>query len=112
MTTEQRLTEALAAAKDYEVSPDLWTRVMYSIEEQRDHRRRLVAAATSVIVVVTVSVAVVAATVERLGSRARVDWRALETIEFLVLVVLVVSTGSGNTPLRARVCIRSVRDQS
>ncbi len=93
MTTEQRLAEALAAAKDYEVSPDLWGRVMYSIEEQRDHRRRLVAAATAIIVVVAVSVAVVAATVEQLGSRTRVDWRALETIEFLVLVVLVASLG-------------------
>ncbi len=93
MTTEQRLAEALAAAKDYEVSADLWSRVMYSIEEQRDHRRRLVLTATALIVVVAVSVSVVAASVERLGGRARVDWRALEGIEFLVLLVLVASLG-------------------
>lgn len=93
MTTEQRLAEALAAAKDYRVSPDLWTRVLYSIEEQRDHRRRLMAAATAVIVVVAVSVAVVAATVEQLGGRARVDWRVLEAVEFFVLVALVASLG-------------------
>ena len=93
MTTEQRLAEALAAAKDYEVSPDLWSRVMYSIEEQRNHRRRLIATATSIVVVVAMSLAVVAGTVERLAGRSRVDWRALEAVEFIVLVVLVASLG-------------------
>jgi len=93
VTTEQRLAEALAAAKDYEVSPDLWSRVMYSIEEQRDHRRRLMTTAAAIVVVVAVAVAVVAATVERVGGRARVDWRALEAVEFIALVVLVVSLG-------------------
>lgn len=93
MSTEQRLAEALAAAKDYEVSPDLWTRVVHTIEEQRDHRRRLMVTVTAIIVVVAVSVAAVAASVERLAGRARVDWRALEAVEFIVLLVLVASLG-------------------
>jgi hypothetical protein len=93
MTTEQRLAEALAAAKDYDVSPDLWTRFVYSIEEERDHRRRIVATVIAIALMGTVSLAVAAASMEWLGGRARIDWRVLEAVEFSVLVVLVAALG-------------------
>lgn len=42
MTLEQRLSEALHSADDYEASPDLFARVNRSVEEDKAHRKRLV----------------------------------------------------------------------
>jgi hypothetical protein len=41
MSLEQRLSEALHSADNYEPSPDLFVRVERSVEEDRAHRRRL-----------------------------------------------------------------------
>ncbi|HEY5889650.1 MAG TPA: hypothetical protein VIW94_02975 [Acidimicrobiia bacterium] len=41
MTLEQRLSEALHSADHYEPSPDLFSRVDRSVEEDKAHRRRL-----------------------------------------------------------------------
>ena len=61
--TERRLVEALRATERIEPSPDLWSRVLHSIEEDRAHRRRIV-----VSVVGAAACAVVLAVVLALGT--------------------------------------------
>ena len=42
MNVEQRLVNALRSTDRVEPSPDLWSRVVHSIEEDQAHRRRVV----------------------------------------------------------------------
>lgn len=94
MNTEQKLIETLQAAKAYEASPDLWERVVHSIDEDRLHRRRVWTTLVGLaLVLITASgVAMLAVTsreIAGLGSRYRIDWRAMEIIELTVLGILV-----------------------
>ena len=52
MSMEQRLQRAFEVADRVEPSADLWSRVLYSIEEDREHRRRIVRAVVAVASVV------------------------------------------------------------
>lgn len=95
MTTEQRLLEAFAEAHAYEPSPDLWDRVVHSIEEDRLHRRRVLRSFL-VTIGVLVGAALVAAVnledgagVYRLPA-TRIDWRVLEGLEAAVLTLLAL----------------------
>ena len=93
MNVEQRLIDALRSADQVEPSPDLWSRVVHSIEEDRAHRRRVVtsaAAATAVIATLLV-VALLALTDGPYGRYVRLP--VLQVIQFVVLVMLVVVLG-------------------
>jgi hypothetical protein len=93
MTLEQRLSEALHSADDYEPSPDLFARVKRSVEEDKAHRRRL---ARNIIL----SAAALLTTVFMTGSALRVSPAGLllipawvmdgvaTTVMFLILVFL------------------------
>ena len=48
MNIEQRLLHAFEQADLVEPSPDLWSRVVHSIEEDRLHRKRLLRTAAGV----------------------------------------------------------------
>lgn len=97
MTTEQQLIEAFDAAHGYEPSPDLWTRVVHSIEEDHRHRRRVWRTGLGIGAVALAAVAVLALGWSTepgpLGSRPRFDWRLIEAVEFAVLAVLVLTLG-------------------
>ena len=94
MTLERRIKEALSAMDEVQPSIDLWARVSVSIDEDRLRRRRVRFLLLSIATVVATLVAAgwwfrVETTIGRWG----IDWRAMEVLESLVLVLLVVTLG-------------------
>ncbi len=93
MNVEQRLIDALRSADRIEPSPDLWSRVLHSIEEDRVHRRRI---ALSISITVGTISALVAAGWLGLADRStgrQVDLRLMELLEWIALVALVAVLG-------------------
>jgi hypothetical protein len=93
VNVEQRLIDALRSADRIEPSPDLWSRVVHSIEEDKAHRRRVV---TSMAIAVATACALGVAAMANLidapsGRQVRVP--AMELIETIALVSLVVVLG-------------------
>ena len=93
MSVEQRLVSALRAADRVEPSPDLWSRVLHSIEEDQAHRRRI---ATSFAVTIAMLAGLVALGLVNLidtpsGRQVRVP--AMELIETIALIALVAVLG-------------------
>lgn len=86
--TEQRLIDAFEGTKLFSPSDDLWTRVVYSIEEDRGHRRRVWIAMMSVVVGVLVLFGVVALSFVRVNGDLRIGWERLEVLESVVLLLL------------------------
>ena len=93
MNVEQRLVNALRAADRVEPSPDLWSRVVHSIEEDKAHRRRVVTSFAVTIAVMTglVVVGMLNLIDTPLGRQVRVP--AMELIETIALVSLVAVLG-------------------
>ena len=98
MNTEKILRDALRAAEDYETSPNLWARVVHSIEEDTRHRRRVTVVAAAIVIVALILVAAGLLNVESMqlingSERRRVGWGAMEVIEFIALGTLVAALG-------------------
>ncbi len=93
MSVEQRLVNALRATDRVEPSPDLWSRVLHSIEEDQAHRRRVV---TSFAVAIGMVAGLVALGLVNLidtpaGRQVRIP--AMELIETIALIALVAVLG-------------------
>jgi hypothetical protein len=95
MSTEQRLMRALGHVDDLEPSPDLWSRVVHSIEEDRRHRRRVVRTALGVAVVAVALILVGALALTDGPSGTVVRWQVMEALEAIALAVLIVALGPG-----------------
>ncbi len=95
MTAEQRLSAALRTMDEYEPSPDLWSRVLYSIEEDTQHRRRLWRTTLSIVAVLAavIVVAWLASAPHPVNGRRVIDWRILEAVEAVVLVTAIAALG-------------------
>ena len=98
MNIEQRLTETLDAARRYKPSPDLWDRVVHSIDEDRQHRRRIWTTIISISAAVLIATVVCIASLERspmtqVGTGYRLNWRVLQALEFVLLATLVAVLG-------------------
>ncbi len=95
MTSEQRLSAALRMMDEYEPSPDLWSRVLYSIEEDTQHRRRLwrTSLAIGAVLAAVVVVAWLATAPHPFNGRTVIEWRILEAMETVVLVTAIVTLG-------------------
>ncbi len=93
MTMEQRLQRAFEEADRVEPSVDLWSRVLYSIEEDREHRRRVVRAviAGGRRAVCVLVLATVASLREGPSGGRYVAWQAMELIELITLVAVAVT---------------------
>ena len=91
MTTEQRLTAALRSTERYGASPDLWSRVVHSIEEDRRHRRLVWTAGSLVAVALAAAIVVGALSIEVRNGRNRIDWRVLESLEIGVATALILA---------------------
>lgn len=93
MSVEERLALAFASSDEEEQSPDLWSRVVHSIEEDRLHRTRLIrtAIASAAVFILLAVVGVAALTDGPYGTHVR--WRVMEIIEVVALVVLVFALG-------------------
>ena len=93
MNVEQRLVNALRAADRVEPSPDLWSRVVHSIEEDQAHRRRVVRSFASIIAMVTALVVLgILNLIDTPGGR-QVRVPAMELIETIALISLVAVLG-------------------
>ncbi len=95
MSTEQRLLEVFAEAHAFEPSPDLWDRVVHSIEEDRLHRRRVLRSFLVTIGVLAGAALVAALNLEdgagvRRLPATRIDWRVVETLEAVTLTILAL----------------------
>jgi hypothetical protein len=93
MNVEQRLVEAFQTSPPIEPAPDLFSRVVHSIEEDRRHRRRVVRtwalclAATAAVV----TVGALSTVDGRFGRYVRLP--TMEALEAIVLVTVIVSLG-------------------
>jgi hypothetical protein len=93
MNIEQRLSRALQHVDDVDPSPDLWARVVHSIDEERRHRRRLI---TTTATIFTALAAVVVAAVFALDTNEHgryIDRPTLEVLEAVVLCVVALALG-------------------
>ncbi len=93
MNVEQRLVDALRDADRVEPSPDLWSRVVHSIEEDRAHRRRVVQSVVSIVIVVAGLVIVGALGVTDGPNGRQVRLPVMELIETVALVALIAVLG-------------------
>ena len=93
MNVEQRLVNALRSVDRVEPSADLWSRVVHSIEEDRAHRRRVLESFASVLSAVVGLTLVGVVNVVDLPSGRQVRLPAMELIETVALVLLVVVLG-------------------
>ena len=93
MNVEERLITALRRTDTYEPSPDLWSRVVHSIEEDRAHRRRVVRTAALIGASLAGLVLCAALALEDGGTGQRIDHVPLEVLETVGLVGLVLGLG-------------------
>jgi hypothetical protein len=93
MNVEQRLVSAFRNADRVEPSADLWTRVVHSIEEDRQHRRRVIGSTAAVLATALALVLVGALSITD-GRYARyVDRATLEILEVIALATVVLAFG-------------------
>jgi hypothetical protein len=93
MSVEQRLLRAFGQIDEVEPSSDLWSRVLYSIEEDRQHRRRVVRAVLAALSVAALVTVAVLASLTTGPSGTSVRWQAMEIIETAVLVTIALILG-------------------
>lgn len=95
MTLEQRLVAALRSSDFVVPSPDLWSRVLHSIEEDRTHRRRVIHSVLSTLAAAAVLIGVGVLALRDVEGGRQVLPAAMAAIEFLALVVLIAVLGRG-----------------
>lgn len=93
MNVEQRVINALRSADRLEPSNDLWLRVVHSIDEDRQYRRRVATTAAAAALTAAVLVLVGALSIET-GSRGRfIDRPTLEILEAVASTLLTIALG-------------------
>lgn len=93
MTVEQRLAAALSRVDEVEPTPDLWSRVVHSIEEDRRHRRNVLLAGGAIVAaVVSLVGAGAVALVDRDLGRS-VHHPTMVVLETVALVALTLAIG-------------------
>lgn len=93
MNVEERLVNALRAADRIEPSPDLWSRVLHSIDEDRAHRRRAISSLAVTIAVTAGLVLLGTLNLIDTPSGRQVRIAVMELIETSALVALVAVLG-------------------
>lgn len=93
MNIEQRLIEVFQTSAHIEPTPDLFARVVHSIEEDRRHRRRVVQTVAILVGGVLALIAVGALSIEN-GSFGRFVHRpTMEILEVVALITVIVALG-------------------
>lgn len=93
MSLEQRLSDAFRQAERVEPSPDLWSRVVHSIEEDRAHRRRLVGATAASAVMVAAVVLTGVLNVRDVPRGRAIDRDLMMVLELISVVTLTLVLG-------------------
>lgn len=91
MNIEQRLIRALSEIDQVDAAPDLWSRVLHSIEEDRQHRRNVVrSAAAALAACAAVGLAMWIGLVDSPAGR-HVRWQTMESVETALLIAIAVA---------------------
>lgn len=90
---ERRLVDALRSTDEVDPSPDLWSRVVHSIDEDRAHRRRVRHSIGATIVTLVALTVAGALALEDFGGGVRVQPAVLEVLQTIALVGLVLTLG-------------------
>lgn len=95
MNVEQRLIEVFQTSALAEPTPDLFSRVVHSIEEDRRHRRRVIESVAASVVTLATLVAVGAMSMkDSPGSRQSFVHRpTMELLEWVALIVVLLALG-------------------
>lgn len=93
MSVEQRLVEVFQASGRFEPAPDLWNRVVHSIEEDRLHRVRIVRTTALILAAVATFATVVLVSIEDGRFGRQIHRPTLELLEVLGLTTLLVTLG-------------------
>lgn len=93
MTVEDRLTEVLRAADQFEPSPDLFAKVTRSIEEDAIHRKRLRLLFGSVAGAMVFVAGYLALAIERVDGVFEMPFWSLELLVTIIMVGLVLVLG-------------------
>lgn len=93
MTIEQRLSDALGRSDRVVPSPDLWSRVVHSIEEDRAHRRRVVRTVAATMAMAATVFAIGLANVRDVDGGRAIDRDLVMVLELVVVTSLVLAFG-------------------
>lgn len=93
MSVEQRLVQTFGRTEVIEPSPDLWSRVVHSIEEDRQHRRRVVRTTVGATAAFASFVLIGALALTDGPSGTVVRWQVMEALEAAALACLIVALG-------------------
>ena len=93
MNIEQRLATALRKTATVEPSPDLWSRVVHSIEEDRNHRRRVLETVVAIGGITLLLLAVGAAFMVEGAVGHHVRRPIMEVLEAVALGAMTVALG-------------------
>ncbi|MGB5755301.1 MAG: hypothetical protein WBM50_00170, partial [Acidimicrobiales bacterium] len=93
MNIEQRLAVALRKTATVEPSPDLWSRVVHSIEEDRNHRRRVLETGAAIGGITLLLLAVGAAFMVEGAVGPYVRRPVMEVLEAVALGAMAVALG-------------------
>jgi hypothetical protein len=93
MSVEQRLLRAFDEVDRVEPSPDLWNRVVHSIDEDRAHRRRVVRSSVATVAALLALVAIGFASTRDGVFGTHVERWVMESLEFVGLTVVVLVMG-------------------
>lgn len=93
MNVERRLIEVFEASRRIEPTPDLFARVVHSIEEDKRHRKRVVRAAAGLLAGLAAVIVAGAVAIEEGPFGRFVHRPTMEALEALVLVAILVVLG-------------------
>lgn len=93
MSLERRISDALHAADDYEPSPDLFSRLHGSIEEDRAHRRRVRVAVGLVLLGAALTAGFLMAVAQPVVDGVTIPKWSLELVTTLALVAILLTLG-------------------
>jgi hypothetical protein len=93
MNVEQRLIEVFQTSAHIEPTPDLFTRVVHSIEEDRRHRRRVVQTVATLVGAALALVVAGALSIENGRFGRYVDRPTMEILEVVALTMVLVALG-------------------
>jgi hypothetical protein len=93
MSTEERIRQALGKIDPVEPSQDLWSRVVHSIDEDRQHRRRVAMSAVATVVSSAILILIGGLSINNDSSGRFIERPTMEALEFAALTTLVVVLG-------------------
>jgi hypothetical protein len=90
---EQRLIDALRSTDRVEPSPDLWSRVVHSIDEDTAHRRRVRITIAATLGTLAALIAAGWLALEESGDGVRVQPAVLEILRIVAFICLIATLG-------------------